>query len=93
MIEVSSGRASDAEGQFSAGGRFVRLISDHRIRVAAAILLLAGGFNITGILLKPRKPHSLSTRDARLWLFNIKRDIARQAYRGLTCQKPGNASL
>ena len=48
MIEVSSGRASDAEGQFCAGGRFVRLISDHRIRVAAAILLLAGGFNITG---------------------------------------------
>ena len=47
MIEVSSGRASDAEGHFSAGGRFVRLLSDRRIRVAAAILLLAGGFNIT----------------------------------------------
>ena len=30
----------------------------------------------TGILLKPRKPHSLSTRDARFWLFNIKRDNA-----------------
>jgi hypothetical protein len=26
-------------------------------------------------LLKPRKPHSLSNRDARLWIFNIKRDI------------------
>jgi hypothetical protein len=47
MIEVSSGRASDAEGHFSAGRRFVRLLSDRRIRVAAAILLLAGGFNIT----------------------------------------------
>jgi len=47
MIKVSSGRASDAEGHFSAGGRFVRLLSDRRIRVAAAILLLAGGFNIT----------------------------------------------
>jgi len=49
MIEVSSGRASDAEGHFSAGGRFVRLLSDRRIRVAAAILLLAGGFNITAV--------------------------------------------
>ena len=48
MIEVSSWRACDAEGHFSAGGRFVRLLSDHRIRVAAAILLLAGGLTITG---------------------------------------------
>ncbi|MGO9236174.1 MAG: hypothetical protein ACLP4V_19650 [Methylocella sp.] len=48
MIEVSSRRASDAEGHFGAGGLFVRLFSDRRIRMAAAISLLAGGFNITG---------------------------------------------
>jgi hypothetical protein len=49
MIEVSSRRASDAEGYVTTGGWFVRLLSDHRIRVAvaAAALMLAGGFTIS----------------------------------------------
>jgi hypothetical protein len=48
MIQFRSRRASDAGRQVIARGRFIRLFSDHLIGVAAAILLLAGGFNITG---------------------------------------------
>jgi hypothetical protein len=47
MIKVSSGRASDAEGQVKARGRFGRLLSDHPVRVAATVLMFAGGFTIT----------------------------------------------
>lgn len=42
MIQVSSGRAG---GHITPRGRFVRLLSDHPVAAAAALLLLASGFN------------------------------------------------
>lgn len=47
MIQVSSGRASNARGHVTPRGRFVRLLSYHPAAVAAAILILASGFNMT----------------------------------------------
>jgi len=45
MNNISSGRASIAG--FDACGLFVRLLSNHSIRVAAAVLMLAGGASVT----------------------------------------------
>lgn len=47
MIEVSPGRASDAGEHVSARGWLVRLLSDRHVSVAAAILMLGGGFTVT----------------------------------------------
>ena len=47
MNQVSSERASDAEGQVNLRQRIRGLLLDRHIRVGAAILMLAGGFNVT----------------------------------------------
>lgn len=46
MNQVSSGRASDAEGELNAHHGVRRLLSDRHLRAAAALLMLAGGFQI-----------------------------------------------
>jgi hypothetical protein len=43
---IRDGRASDADRPNSSRWRFVRGLSDHQIKLAAAILMLAG-FNVT----------------------------------------------
>jgi hypothetical protein len=46
MNQVSSGRASDAEGQVNARQERTYARWDRHIRLGAAILMLAGGFNV-----------------------------------------------
>jgi hypothetical protein len=45
MIQINSGRASCAERPLNLRLRFVHLLSDHPITVAATVLMLALGFN------------------------------------------------
>jgi hypothetical protein len=47
MIKASSGRGSYAESPVGAQGWLVRLLPDRPIRIAAAILVLAGGITAT----------------------------------------------
>jgi hypothetical protein len=68
MNHVSSGIASDAEGQVNARRQFVRLFSDHPIRMAAAALMLAGSFNI------PSRAYAQATEDAPSCIEKCKAD-------------------
>jgi hypothetical protein len=73
MIEVSPGRASDAREHVSARGWLVRLLSARHIKVAAAILILGGGFTTT------RSAHA---EDATACIEKCKADEKQCLYNG-----------
>jgi hypothetical protein len=68
MVQINSGRASCAERPMNLRLRFVHLLSDHPITVAATVLMLAVGFNF------PSKAYAQSSQDTASCIDKCKSD-------------------
>jgi len=68
MIQIHSGQASGAERPMNSRLRFVCLLLDHPIMVAATVLMLAAGFNFPG------KVYAQSSQDTASCIDKCKSD-------------------